>query len=245
MHRMKSLKPDDLNRPFARLGELLARRSLRLARGPDRSAANARGAQALSPPDDAAEFAGAMAGVRPIDRGRIADPGPPLPPAAAPAAAPPDAEEIAALRALVRSGAGFAVSDTPEYMEGAACPAPPEITRRLHRGDFSIGGHLDLHGLTVSEARRAFDSFLREAVRAGTGAVLIIHGRGRSSPGEPVLKTRVAEWLSRGPWRKWVLAFASARLCDGGAGASYVLLRRRPIAIRRRRRRPPAHPPVR
>jgi DNA-nicking Smr family endonuclease len=50
------------------------------------------------------------------------------------------------------------------------------------------------------------------------------------------LKTRVAEWLSTGYWRKWVIAYASARWCDGGSGASYVLLRRKPAPKRLRRR---------
>jgi len=26
------------------------------------------------------------------------------------------------------------------------------------------------------------------------------------------------EWLTHGAWRKWVVAYASARSCDGGAG---------------------------
>ena len=35
-----------------------------------------------------------------------------------------------------------------------------------------------------------------------------------------------------GVWRKWILAFTSARLCDGGTGATYVLLRERPYTKR-------------
>ena len=37
-------------------------------------------------------------------------------------------------------------------------------------------------------------------------AVQIIHGRGISSGGDPVLKTKVFEWLTRSHWRKWVSA---------------------------------------
>jgi hypothetical protein len=51
------------------------------------------------------------------------------------------------------------------------------------------------------------------------------------------LKTKVAEWLCRNRWRKWVVAFTSARMCDGGSGASYILLRRRPLSRRTRRDR--------
>jgi DNA-nicking Smr family endonuclease len=41
-----------------------------------------------------------------------------------------------------------------------------------------------------------------------------------------VLKSRLANWLARGQSARRILAFASARSCDGGTGALYVLLRR-------------------
>jgi DNA-nicking Smr family endonuclease len=41
-----------------------------------------------------------------------------------------------------------------------------------------------------------------------------------------VLKKHLASWLSHGAHARLVLAFTSARPCDGGAGAMYVLLRR-------------------
>jgi DNA-nicking Smr family endonuclease len=80
----------------------------------------------------------------------------------------------------------------------------------------------------ATEAMDAVDGFLRHAIRQGLRAVLIVHGRGLSSPGGPVLKTRLIQKLERGYWRKRILAYASARNCDGGAGATYVLLRGRP-----------------
>ena len=60
---------------------------------------------------------------------------------------------------------------------------------------------------------------------------------GLSSPAEPILKSKVYRWLTTSPWHKWVIAFTSARLCDGGAGATYVLLRRKPIKKRFRKPR--------
>ena len=59
--------------------------------------------------------------------------------------------------------------------------------------------------------------------------------QGRSPITHNVLKTKVKEWLTSGPWRKWVIAFTSARACDGGTGATYVLLRQRPATKRYRR----------
>jgi len=143
-----------------------------------------------------------------------------------------DAEALLRLTDLIQHGTGFNVFDTPEYIEGTGYNVHPEIARRLHRGDFSIQAHLDLHGLTAEDAREAFETFLKGAVITGKRGVLIVHGRGLSSPSEPVLKKKVVEWLTLGPWRKWVIAYSSARVCDGGAGATYVLLRQRAISKR-------------
>ena len=151
----------------------------------------------------------------------------------------PQCDVLRKLDALVQSGDGFIVADTPEYHEGVGHRVHPTATRHLHGGRFSIQAHIDLHGLSASEAERAVDDFLREAIRSGKRAVLVVHGRGLSSPRRPILKTKVREWLTRGTWRKWVIAFTSARLCDGGAGATYVLLRQRPVTrqFRKKRRR--------
>jgi len=135
---------------------------------------------------------------------------------------------LAQLEQLVEGGEGFHVSRTPEYIEGTGASVPISYAWRLHRGDFSIQSHIDLHGLNLKEARAAFDAFLRESVSTGKRAVLVIHGRGLSSPAEPVLKNGVRSWLTSRAWQKWVLAFASAQPFDGGAGATYILLRESP-----------------
>jgi DNA-nicking Smr family endonuclease len=140
-----------------------------------------------------------------------------------------DAEALSELTRLVREGEGFRVEDTPEYIEGTSYDIPADIAGRLHQGRYSIQAHLDLHGMNTQDARGMVEKFLKWAVVTGKKGVLIIHGRGLASPGEPVLKTRVIEWLTRGPWRKWIAAYASARLYDGGTGATYVLLRSRPV----------------
>jgi DNA-nicking Smr family endonuclease len=140
-----------------------------------------------------------------------------------------------ALRELVRSGRGYRVADTPEYIEGTGYRVPAGIARELHRGTFAIQAHIDLHGMTVPVALEAFNTFLHDAVRRSYSAVLIVHGRGLSSVAEPVLKSKVVQWLTTGTWRKWVVAYTSARPCDGGPGATYVLLRPRPLTKRQRR----------
>ena len=146
-----------------------------------------------------------------------------------------DAEILEKLADLVKYGRGFHVADTPEYIEGTNYHIHPTVAKRLHRGDYSIQAFVDLHGLLAEDAREVFEKFLRWAVITGKTGVLIVHGRGLSSPFEPVLKRKVVEWLTHGPWRKWVAAYASARICDGGAGATYVLLSPRPVSKRRKK----------
>ena len=145
-------------------------------------------------------------------------------------------ESLLKLKELIKYGTGFIVSLTPEYVEGTANNVNPEIARRLHHGHFSIQAHIDLHGLGVNEAHQAFDQFLNKSIIADKRAVLIIHGRGLSSPHKPILKTKVYQWLTAAPWHKWVIAFSSARLCDGGTGATYVLLRLQPLTKRFRKK---------
>jgi DNA-nicking Smr family endonuclease len=146
-----------------------------------------------------------------------------------------DAEILEKLTDLVKYGRGFNVADTPEYIEGTNYHVHPGVAKRLHRGEYSIQAFVDLHGLFAEDAKEVFEKFLKWAVTTGKTGVLVVHGRGLSSPSEPVLKKKVVEWLTHGPWRKWVAAYASARICDGGAGATYVLLSPRPASKRLRK----------
>jgi DNA-nicking Smr family endonuclease len=148
-----------------------------------------------------------------------------------------DVEILEKLKDLVKYGRGFNVADTPEYIEGTGYDVHPSVAKRLHRGEYSIQAFVDLHGLLAEDAKEVFERFLKWAVTTGKTGVLIVHGRGLSSPSEPVLKKKVVEWLTHGPWRKWVAAYSSARICDGGAGATYVLLRPRPVSKRTKRKR--------
>jgi len=151
-----------------------------------------------------------------------------------------ESEILMHLDNLVKNGTDFVDSLTPEYMEGTACNVPHETAKKLNRGDFSIQDHIDLHGYAVSEAYNAMDDFLKNSILNGMRAVLIVHGRGLSSPGAPVLKNNIIKWLTSGKWRKWVLAYTSARRCDGGTGATYVLLRNRPLSKQMLRKQPSA-----
>ena len=221
------------SRPFESLQDLFEHEYAQLPSCPSDIPPGEVPVRADSGKSDRELFEEAMTGVRPVSRekrGRMPLKSEPVP------SAERDAEALIRLRNLVENGEGFIVSNTPEYMEGRGYNVSPEVVRRLHRGDFSIQDHIDLHGLNVRDARDVVNRFLKESLRNGRRAVLIVHGRGLSSPVRPVLKTKVCQWLTSGYWRKWVMAFASARPFDGGAGATYVLLRHRPVTKRLRKK---------
>ena len=97
----------------------------------------------------------------------------------------------------------------------------------LERGEFAVHSHVDLHGMVLEDAMEVVDEFIAERHRRGERCVLIVTGKGNNSPGRyGVLRERIPDWLARGPSAKRVLAFATARPCDGGEGALYVLLRK-------------------
>lgn len=211
-------------KPFGKLRSMIEERQIEL-----------EAARPLPPPeckdsdiDDRTLFLRAMEGVTPIDRSQLWH--------RTRSTAPSrlvvhdrieseDAITLRQLRDLVAKGTGFVWYQTAEYVEGLGNRIHPDLARRLHRGEFAIQGHIDLHGLTAREAKDALDRFLEATVRNRKNAVLIVHGRGLSSPGEPVLKRLVVKRLSSNRWRRWIAAFTTAKSCDGGGGATYVLMR--------------------
>jgi DNA-nicking Smr family endonuclease len=117
---------------------------------------------------------------------------------------------------------------TPTPREETAAPVPPpsrgldrRSAQRLKRGQMPIEARLDLHGMTQEEAHRALGAFIARSHGAGLRAVLIITGK------SGVLHGAAPRWLEEGDNRGRVLAASRAQKQHGGAGALYVLLRRR------------------
>jgi DNA-nicking Smr family endonuclease len=140
-------------------------------------------------------------------------------------------------------------NSTPEKspIQHQAAPSPPPPARpkqssivhgdidgldrrtgqRFKRGQLPVEARLDLHGLTQVEAHRALDEFLSRQYMAGKRCVIVVTGKGVGKDGGGVLRSAVPRWLNESPNREKVLAFEYARQKDGGAGALYVLMKRR------------------
>ena len=212
------------NAPFAGLDEMLKQTEVEPP---------AESEEAVPERIDAGEednlFRDAMADVETLDCNTVEprEPGPLAKPSRRPLMEE-ELEAYAQLVDLVGGDGSFAIQFTEEYIEGAILGADPELLSKLRCGDFSIQAHYDLHGMTAAEAREAVERFILSSVIKGLRCVLIIHGRGLNSQDQmPVLKERMSSWLKRGRLKRLVLAFATAQPCDGGAGAMYLLLRKR------------------
>ena len=95
--------------------------------------------------------------------------------------------------------------------------------RNLKRGRFSISASLDLHGYTRSNTGAAIKSFIDQCAGDEERCILVITGKGRSSPDRQSIVRITAQEKLR--LDQSVLAYCCALPRDGGYGAFYVLLR--------------------
>jgi DNA-nicking Smr family endonuclease len=99
------------------------------------------------------------------------------------------------------------------------------VFRKLRQGKYEIDAELDLHRLTVNEAREAVFKFLNTSRTRDFRTLLIAHGRGEQSDPPARIKSYVAHWLKQTPE---VIAFHSAPANRGGTGAVCLLLKKSP-----------------
>ena len=121
-------------------------------------------------------------------------------------------------------------------MDAALEHFPPDLTAQAERlaADAQAAGprrddpdlppqaELDLHGLSAPEAETAIEAFVRDARARGLSKVLLIHGKGNHSPGQPVLERVVRNFLEKCPHTG---AFGKADRKRGGQGATWVRIR--------------------
>jgi DNA-nicking Smr family endonuclease len=171
-------------------------------------------------PEDATLFREAVAGATPVASRRVAlRKAPPRPEARF-----RRKDEEAVLTESLKTPPEQLEIETGEELLFHRSGVSRAVLKNLRRGKFAIKAEVDLHGLTVEQARVELRDFLAEAITERLHCVRVVHGKGlRSGPRGPVLKASVNAWLRR--WDE-VLAFCSAPARDGGTGALYVLLRR-------------------
>ena len=97
------------------------------------------------------------------------------------------------------------------------------LVQKLKRGQFPVGGQLDLHHMTTATGHTALLEFITDAQCDKFECVRIIHGKGLRSVSGPRLKMMTRQVLRDHPQ---VLAFTACKPADGGSGAMDVLLKK-------------------
>jgi DNA-nicking Smr family endonuclease len=97
------------------------------------------------------------------------------------------------------------------------------VYKNLKQGKYQIDARLDLHNMTVEQARSAVFQFIGDCMNYDIRCALVTHGKseGREQPAQ--LKSCLAHWL---PQLDNVMAFHSAQKRHGATGATYILLRK-------------------
>ncbi len=237
---MGSSPRDDIltTTPFLGLRKMLrARRRELLRRRQEERRLEESGPASPSQEDDLALFLEAMKDVVPLEGREAPVCGPPPAMDIGKREKEEDQRALERLEALVSGALPIPVRDTPEFVEGSHPAVSPWLCKRLHAGHYSVQGYLDLHGLDALSALDACFDFFEESMELGRRCIAVIHGRGLSSKGDPVLKGVVLRWIRKGPFRRYVLAYSSAPQWDGGAGVTYILLARRPMPKLKKRRK--------
>lgn len=174
------------------------------------------------PVEDADLFRAAIG----ADRGKVRAlpeaPLPPAPPKPRPAAKMARLDEDAARHEFRH--AVIAELEAGDALSHRRPEVPPQVLKRLARGEYAAQEELDLHGLPARTAEALLRAFLKDCRVHGVGCVRIVHGKGLNS-GErlPVLKNLVDRVLRQ---RADVLAYHSPPPAQGGTGAVLVLLQR-------------------
>jgi DNA-nicking Smr family endonuclease len=99
--------------------------------------------------------------------------------------------------------------------------------KRRHLRNMKPQAALDIHGMSRDEAWQALEIFFHESLHQDLDKVLIIHGKGNHTAGEPILKRAVMEFIEHCP-----NAGESGReKAAGGEGATWVLLKKKPCNV--------------
>jgi len=99
----------------------------------------------------------------------------------------------------------------------------PNVFKNLKQAKYKFDYHLDLHRMSVSQARNAVFQLINSAEVEELRCFLITHGKGERSKQPAKLKSYVNHWMKQ---IDQVVAFHSAQPNHGGTGSIYVLLKK-------------------
>lgn len=111
--------------------------------------------------------------------------------------------------------------------------------RSIKRGRLQPEMTIDLHGNSLATAHQRLDQALGEAVTDGVRVLLIITGKlrdgagTRDRPARGAIRAEITHWLDQSPFAAHIASIRNAHPRHGGAGAIYVIMRRKNVVMRR------------
>ena len=117
--------------------------------------------------------------------------------------------------------------DPHDYLAFSRPGVQHGVYKNLRLGKYDIQSRLDLHRHNVEQARVALWSFIEDCQKHGVRCALVTHGKGEGRAQPARLKSCVNHWLRQ---FDQVLAFHTAQKQHGGAGATYVLIKKNSLA---------------
>lgn len=159
----------------------------------------------------------------------------PLRPARVPREDPGTSTEAAAEASKARK---CLMPAAPAKVPSAPAPAPAEVLdssweRRIQRGQLQPEMAIDLHGHSLALAHQRLERALAEAMARGVRVLLVITGKARERavsgdrPGRGAIRAEIGFWLENSPLAHCIASVRNAHPRHGGAGALYVILRRK------------------
>ncbi|WP_281648719.1 DNA endonuclease SmrA [Parendozoicomonas sp. Alg238-R29] len=97
------------------------------------------------------------------------------------------------------------------------------VWKKLRLGKYKMDARLDLHLMTVKEARKELHRFLQDCKDNDIRTALICHGRGEQGDQKATMKSYSRQWLEE---HDTVLAFHTAQRHHGGTNAVYTMIRK-------------------
>lgn len=105
----------------------------------------------------------------------------------------------------------------------------PTAMQRKEVNSIKIQATLDLHGLSLTQGRDAFESFVQQCMSRGYKNLLVITGKGALHSSQ-TLRRHLPLWLQDDPFRSCVISYANpVKPQHGGAGAFYIVLRKKKL----------------
>ncbi|MBC6497257.1 MAG: Smr/MutS family protein [Alphaproteobacteria bacterium GM7ARS4] len=98
--------------------------------------------------------------------------------------------------------------------------------KAMRSGDVLVDRRLDLHGLSLTDARLKVHLVVQQAYKNGHTFLHIITGKGDKQQGSGVIREAFCRWLNEPHITPMVIALCHAVGRHGGEGAFYVRLKR-------------------